>query len=608
MNRLFKKERLAACLFLVFFAGILHVAVAYAETAGTFIFVRGKVWIIDSGGDKSGAKKGDLLSEGDTLVTEKNGYCQVLMADKGYMAIRPGTRLQIDTFQYRSPNEEDDKGIFSLMKGGFRAITGIIGKKNKENYKIKTPVATIGIRGTDHEPMFIPISSEKSMAAATPGAYDKVNEGEAYIENEAGMITIGKNQVGFTPDADTPPERLTEMPGFYKQSPTPEKADGKTEREDAADDEGETQEETEKAAADTEDETQESDTAPDDAADDSDTEADASTTTTDDTSTSEESGTLQTTMADTSLDPVDTTPEEQSIDQAITSDDGSVDLTDPTTVTVSPYRIVGFATWDPRSPLPPHSLVEGKPNDPNNLSLTGSGDLLGFESRLPVIGGGDEAVRLDINSDYILTDTGAMPLDSGLGDVIWGRWHSSLSTPQNLATQLDSGADVSPAFAPQDLHYLAGPEMSTPVVLPTTGTISYTYAGGTTPTNHIGMTGTLNSASLTANFTDMTVDAGVSVTVDTVQLDAFANGIPIQDTSSGFTVNSDGPNFTAGFDDPTPLNVTCTGGGCGTIHDGTLAGGFMGDAGEGAGMAYSLNTTDNSTIDTSISGVAIFKK
>jgi hypothetical protein len=233
---------------------------------------------------------------------------------------------------------------------------------------------------------------------------------------------------------------------------------------------------------------------------------------------------------------------------------------------------------------------------------------LGFESRLPVIGGEDEAVRLDINSDYTLTDTGAMPLDSGLGDVIWGRWHSSLSTPQNLATQLDSGADVSPAFAPQDLHYLAGPEMCTPVVLPTTGTISYTYAGGTTPTNDIGMTGTLNSASLTANFTEMTVDAGVSVTVDTVQLNAFANGIPIQDTSSGFTVNSDGPNFTAGIDDPTPLNVTCAGGGCGTTHDGTLAGGFMGEAGEGAGMAYSLNTTDNATIDTSISGVAIFKK
>jgi len=607
MNRLFKKERLAACLLPVLFAGVLHVAVAYAETAGTFIFVRGKVWIIDSGGDKSRAKRGDTLSEGDTLVSEKNGYAQILMADKGYMAIRPDTRLRIDTFQYRSQKDGDEKGVFSLMKGGFRAITGIIGKKNKENYKINTPVATIGIRGTDHEPMFIPVSSGNGVAA-TPGAYDKVNVGEAYIENEAGMITIGKNQVGFTPDAATPPERLTEMPGFYKQSPTPEKADGDTEREDAADDEGETQEETETAAPDTEDETQESATAADDAADDSDTEADASTTTTDDTSTSEESGTLQTTMADTTLDPIDTTPEEQSIDQAITSDDGSVDLTDPTTVTVSPYRIVGFATWDPRSPSPPHSLVEGKPNDPNNLSLNGSGDLLGFESRLPVIGGGDEAVRLDINSDYILTDTGAMPLDSGLGDVIWGRWHSSLSTPQNLATQLDSGADVSPAFAPQDLHYLAGPEMNTPVVLPTTGTISYTYAGGTTPTNQIGMTGTLNSASLTANFTEMTVDAGVSVTVDTVQLNAFANAIPIQDTSSGFTVNSDGPNFSAGINDPTPLNVTCTGGGCGTTHDGTLAGGFIGEAGEGAGMAYSLNTTDNSTIDTSISGVAIFKK
>ena len=67
-------------------------------------------------------------------------------------------------------------------------------------------------------------------------------------------------------------------------------------------------------------------------------------------------------FTDASLDPVNTMPGETYIEQPITSSDGSVDLTNPEDVTLTPYRVVGFATWDPRSSLPPHSLVEGMGN------------------------------------------------------------------------------------------------------------------------------------------------------------------------------------------------------------------------------------------------------
>jgi hypothetical protein len=576
------------------------------------------------------------------------------MEDQGYMAIRPNTKMRIDTFQYKGKADGTEKGVFFLMKGGFRAITGVIGRKNKKNYQIKTPVASIGIRGTDHEPMFIPVPGPGETAVGEPGAYDKVNVGEAYIENDAGTVTIGKNEVGFTPDAATMPDTLSEMPAFYRESPTPQNAQqeeiepsggeseqeaGEEQEEPEAKEQGqeEPNEEPAEPGQEKQDEqqgdsqqqaspseetmdsyTQGENPPPEDAANDGqepgpsgpsgpdgpDGPDDSNLGAGDQAPASGDGGMTDSIMGD-ALGP----PDGMTIDQPITSADGSIDLMDPSTVDVPPYRIVGFATWDPRSPLPPHSLVNGMPNHPPEVILDGSGNITGFEGDLPVIGANPEDidhVHLDINADYTVTDTGSIPLDSG-GKVIWGRWHSSLGTPQNIATHADSGAAVSPSFAPQDIHYFAGPEMTTPVVLPVTGTVSYTLVGNTTPTTGQGITGTLNSASLTAHFDQMTVDVGVNVSVPNIQLNASASGISINHVSAGFTLHEQGPSFGAGVMESTPLTVNCSGPGCGTIHDGTVAGGFLGQGGEAVAVGYSLNTTDNASIDTSVTGGLVFK-
>lgn len=42
------------------------------------------------------------------------------------------------------------RAFFKLLKGGFRAVSGLIGKVDRNAYRISTPVATIGIRGTDY--------------------------------------------------------------------------------------------------------------------------------------------------------------------------------------------------------------------------------------------------------------------------------------------------------------------------------------------------------------------------------------------------------------------------------------------------------------------------
>ena len=189
--------------------------------AGHILFVHGDVRIINASGQERDVKKGEELQEGDTVMTGKTGAAQIRMADGGFLAVRPNTQLKVDTFRYAGKTDGSEKGIFTLTKGTFRAITGAVGKVNKDNYEVRTPGATIGIRGTDHEPMFIPQPLPGEIPVGTPGTYDKVNVGATTIKTQVGTTLIAANQAGFAAGANTMPVTLPKIPGFYKPTSQP---------------------------------------------------------------------------------------------------------------------------------------------------------------------------------------------------------------------------------------------------------------------------------------------------------------------------------------------------------------------------------------------------
>jgi hypothetical protein len=176
----------------------------YAEIAGRVQFVHGKVQLTTAAGVTHAIKKGDAVNEGDTLLSAPSASAQIRMEDGGMVAMRPDTRLKIDRFSYDGQEDGTEKSFFSLFKGGFRAITGKIGKKNKANYRITTPATTIGIRGTDHETFVV--TPDSSMATTTAvGTYNKVNLGETTMTTQKGTISVLPNQMGFVGDADQMP-------------------------------------------------------------------------------------------------------------------------------------------------------------------------------------------------------------------------------------------------------------------------------------------------------------------------------------------------------------------------------------------------------------------
>jgi len=182
--------------------------------AGKIDLLGGDVRLLQSGKPARAAQVGDAVYEGDTLVTGKDSEAHVTMLDTGFLALRPNTTLQI--VAYTADGGDDDKGVFKLLAGGLRSITGWIGKFNRKSYTLRTPTATIGIRGTDHETIYIPPGSPDGEA----GTYDKVYAGETSIQTDAGQAAVAPDHAGYVADARTQqPRLLPAIPAFFRPGP-----------------------------------------------------------------------------------------------------------------------------------------------------------------------------------------------------------------------------------------------------------------------------------------------------------------------------------------------------------------------------------------------------
>ena len=193
---------------------------AAAATAGAFQFVAGEVRVILAAGSERPASKGSPVEVGDTIATAKNGMAQIKMGDGAIVVVQPESRVTVAEYRYSGAEDGTEKVQFRLEQGGIRALTGAIGHTHKGNYSIETPIAHIGVRGTDHESYYFP-AGRAGEAGAKPGVYNKVNTGLTFIRTDSGEVVIGPSQVGYAASAQDLPRLLTTIPEFFNRSIEP---------------------------------------------------------------------------------------------------------------------------------------------------------------------------------------------------------------------------------------------------------------------------------------------------------------------------------------------------------------------------------------------------
>jgi len=132
-------------------AGLLVAAcAASAQQAGEVEFSRGVGFAQSPGASPRTLGRGLELKEGDRLTTSDGGSAIIKLQDGTRMTVRPNTEMVISQFHYKEA-APDNSMLMQLVRGGFRAVTGLINKSSPNAARIQTSTATIGIRGTDFD-------------------------------------------------------------------------------------------------------------------------------------------------------------------------------------------------------------------------------------------------------------------------------------------------------------------------------------------------------------------------------------------------------------------------------------------------------------------------
>jgi hypothetical protein len=172
---------------LAFFA-LLFAHFAFAQGMAVVTSVTGSAQVQTGAGSPRVLRQGDEVRQGDTVSTAANSSLVLKFDDGEVAALTQNSRMVITAYQYQ-PETRAGNVLLSLVTGGMRAITGLIGRTQPERVAYRAATATIGIRGTD-----VDVITDGNNVAVY------VHDGEIRFSYRDQTINVHAGQAAFTAD------------------------------------------------------------------------------------------------------------------------------------------------------------------------------------------------------------------------------------------------------------------------------------------------------------------------------------------------------------------------------------------------------------------------
>jgi len=209
-----------------------NAAQAEDAAAGTATLVTGHVSAATSSGQIRDLVKGGPVYEGEVIITNAASYVNIEFSDGGRVLLRPESRFAIERYQFAgtqaatpttpTPQAKPESAFFRLLKGGFRAVSGLIGHTRRGDYAVQTPVATSGIRGTDCEVGYCAGDCADVTPAPKDGLYAGVTAGAIALTNGSGQATTTAGQYVFIAAGNVGTIPLPLRPPALGKTPLPD--------------------------------------------------------------------------------------------------------------------------------------------------------------------------------------------------------------------------------------------------------------------------------------------------------------------------------------------------------------------------------------------------
>ena len=457
---------------------LLGAAQSAFAAVGKVLFVAGSVNLERNG--SRALKVGDPLDLGDVIVTAEQSRAQLLMADGARIALRASSRFRIDELALPSNVQQPGmavavasagKSVGTLLKGGFSTRDGAVGKSNPAAYEMRTPIGTLGIRGTYYTAVFCrgDCADAPGLAPGQPipdGLYLAVDEGTITFNGRGLSLTLTAPRYEFIPLETSDPQQLVDPPAFLRGDGAGRfEVAGRMVRI-AASNSGNPQINDRRSPTD---------------------------------------GQVTAGSADTPQAPGAKRPGLQI--QATSPLGLVVDITNPN---LPPNPMSSLAIAVPTSSQPSFTASSTQPS--NLMTFNAGGSLLQFTAPFGPGATAPEATYL--SGSAALLDFGS----NGASSIRWGRWATGSATASGV-----NGVELFD-LAGASVHWIIGPSFELTPQLPVTGSTNFTLAGGTSPTDENGNIGTLNGAVLVADFTAQQVSTTLSLDLNGLNWLATGSG------------------------------------------------------------------------------------
>jgi len=569
-----------------------------ADSVGKVLLSFGKNHAITAEGEMRLLKRKSDVFDQDTLQTGPRGRLQVRFSDDSMLSLKPNTRYAIQQYEFNKAEPTESKAFYKLIKGGMRTISGKIGKVDREDYKLETVVATIGIRGTEFE-----------VLQNAEGMWLGVSDGKVFTESEQASELIGSGGYAFVGN-DGQLIVLQERPAALDQSTaTDSSSDEEEEQGGSGGGEQEGEEDTSDDGADESVPESGDDAGEDESGDGGEPELFSHESVAEVT---ERSGEASNTASDPGQQ------SQQGGDEAITTAqeqaNNSSDNTDNTDSTDSGDKAGTSVNADAGSRVRMVTFAQSNTSNATGLVVTAENGqkLLKVDKDNKLFTG----YELKKDNGFLSSTTGCTAANpctlqfSGKtsdgsfgsdGEIYYGRWNKAA-----LTSASENGNSVS-IDAP--LHYVFSSSFSgTDVVAARTGSVRYDLSSATKPTSLDSsgnlQEGTLNNAKIILNYDDMKVlDAAMAISMDDGRkLDMSLQSEMSLNASGEFVAMSMSGNCSGGTCTNTAIDLNQV------TMNGTWAFDLVGNKAQQLMSEYVYNSSSSQVTPFSVNGVAVLNE
>jgi len=186
------------------------------RSVGQVIQARGKTFSISQTDKKRNLEVGSEVFVGDRMFTGVKGFIRLSMIDEAKIDLRCNSEMLIEDYQLMRGG---NRSVIYLIKGSMNKITGSIGKLADDLYELHTPVATVGVRGTEYALRVLQsYGCDGSLDVNSNGLFVKVKHGGIDLDSKTGKTGINEGEAALLATKDSQLINIEARDGVFYSS------------------------------------------------------------------------------------------------------------------------------------------------------------------------------------------------------------------------------------------------------------------------------------------------------------------------------------------------------------------------------------------------------